>query len=295
MNVLLTGATGFIGARLARRLESAGHRVLPVSRRTGAAYDWSSDSLKRGVDEAEAIINLAGENLFAKRWTARQKELLRSSRLDGTRKLAALAATRKPSCFISASAIGYYGASADRVFDESAPPGEGFLAGLCVDWEAATDAASAAGVRTAVVRTGVVLGKGGGALSNMMPFFKLGIGGPLGNGRQWVSWVHIDDLMALFLFLLEHPLSGAFNATAPQPVRMKEFARALGRALHRPAIFPVPAPMLRMALGEVADVLLTGQRVEPRRARETGFRFGFTDIDAAFDDILGVTRLQRAG
>jgi uncharacterized protein (TIGR01777 family) len=286
MNVLLTGATGFIGARLAHRLESAGHRVLPVSRRAGAAYDWSEVNLKRGVDEADAIINLAGENLFAKRWTARQKELLRSSRIEGTRKLAALAAKRKLSCFISASAIGYYGSSTDRIFDESAAPGEGFLSSLCVDWEAATAAAAAAGVRTAIVRTGVVLGEGGGALSNMLPFFKLGIGGPLGNGRQWVSWVHIDDVIALFLFLLENAAHGTFNAASPQPVQMKEFARALGRALHRPAIFPVPAPMLRIALGEVAEVLLTGQRVEPRRTREAGFRFAFTDINAAFANIV---------
>jgi len=288
MKVLLTGASGFIGSKLTKRLESAGHRVLPVSRRAGSGYDWSDDSLARGVREADAVIHLAGENLFVKRWSARQKEILINSRKDSTMKLAALVAARKPSCFISSSAVGYYGPSETMRFNEDSPRGQDFLADLCGEWEAATEVAAMAGVRTAIVRTGVVLGMGGGALAKMLPPFKLGLGGPLGNGRQWVSWIHIDDLVSLFLFMLENPqASGAFNGTAPQPVSMKEFAKALGRALHRPAIFPVPAPMLRLALGEVADILLTGQHVEARRARETGFQFQFRDIESALTDIVG--------
>jgi uncharacterized protein (TIGR01777 family) len=294
MKVLLTGATGFVGSHLTQRLEAAGHTVLPVSRRArwtddgaGARFDWSDESLMSGVRAADAVIHLAGENLFAKRWSAKQKEILWSSRYDGTKKLATLVAARKPDCFISASAVGYYGASPDAVFQETSPRGQGFLAELCADWEAATDAAAEAGVRTAIVRTGVVLGPGGGALAKMLPPFKLGLGGPLGDGKQWVSWIHLDDLASLFLFLLENPkASGAFNGTAPQPVTMKELASALGRVLHRPAFLPAPAPLLRLALGEVADIMLTGQRVEPRRAREAGFKFRFADIESALSEIV---------
>jgi uncharacterized protein len=287
MKVLLTGASGFIGSRLSKRLEAAGHRVLPVSRRAGSGYDWSDESLARGVRESDAVIHLAGENLFAKRWSETQKQILVSSRTEPTRKLAALVAKRKPSCFISSSAVGYYGPDSTTHLHEGSPHGNDFLSGLCVDWEDATLAASYAGVRTAVIRTGVVLGLGGGALSKMLPPFKLGLGGPLGSGTQWVSWVHIDDLISLFLFILENPkANGVFNGTAPQPVTMKELAHSLGRALHRPAIFPVPAPILRLALGEVADILLTGQYVEPRRATEAGFKFQFRDVDSALNNIL---------
>jgi len=288
MKVLLTGASGFIGSRLSKRLEAAGHRVLPVSRRAGSGYDWSDESLARGVRESDAVIHLAGENLFAKRWSVAQKKILESSRTVPTRKLAALVAERKPVCFISASAVGYYGPNSNAHLHESSPHGNDFLSGLCMDWEDATLPASNGGVRTAVIRTGVVLVQGGGALSKMLPPFKLGLGGPLGSGKQWVSWIHIDDLISLFHFLLENPKTeGAFNGTAPQPVTMKEFAQSLGRALHRPAIFSVPAPILRLALGEVADILLTGQYVEPRRATEAGFKFQFRDVNSALKDIVG--------
>jgi uncharacterized protein len=291
MKVLLTGASGFIGSHLSKSLVAAGHQVLPVSRRPTSgtsSFDWSDASLTQGVRQADAVIHLAGENLFDKRWTSRRKEVLRSSRTELTTKLARLVAARKPACFISASAVGYYGDSLDARFTESAPRGRGFLADLCGEWEASTSAAAVAGVRTAITRIGVVLGDGGGALAKMLLPFKLGVGGPIGNGRQWLSWIHVGDLTSLFRFLLEKPdASGAFNATAPQPVTMKTFATALGRALHRPAIFPVPGPMLKLALGEVADVLLTGQYVEPLRACEAGFTFRFAGIDAALRDVVG--------
>ena len=288
MKVLLTGASGFIGSHLSKRLQADGHRVAPVGRHARPdGYDWSEASLARGVEETDAVIHLAGENLFGKRWTARQKNVLRTSRIEPTEMLARLVARRKPACFISTSAVGYYGASADARFGEESPRGDGFLAGLCGEWESAAAPAAAAGVRTAIVRVGVVLGQGGGALAKMLLPFRLGIGGPLGSGRQWVSWIHVDDLVSLFLFLLENPsASDVFNGTAPQPVTMKVFASALGRALHRPAIFPVPGPILKLALGEVADVLLTGQFVEPRRAVGLGFRFRFAGIDAAMQDAV---------
>jgi hypothetical protein len=292
MKVLLTGASGFIGSRLSKRLEASGHRILPVSRRPGSNYDWSDESLARGVRDSDAVIHLAGENLFAKRWSLAQKQILETSRTEPTRKLAALVAAKKPACFISASAVGYYGPHSDDHLYEGSPHGNDFLANLCAAWEEATLAARSAGVRTTVIRTGVVLGQGGGALSKMLPPFKLGLGGPLGSGKQWVSWIHINDLISLFHFILENPnASGAFNGTAPRPVTMKELAQSLGKALHRPAILPVPGFALRLALGEVADILLTGQYVEPKHAAEAGFKFQFADVDSALIDIVGEKEL----
>lgn len=290
MRILLTGATGFVGGRLSELLRGQGHEVLPVSRRplgSEAAFDWSEEGLQRGVAAADAIVHLAGENLFAKRWSARQKAVLCSSRVESTRRLARLAAEHGTKVFVSASAVGRYGASDDRELDESSPRGSDFLADLCTQWEDATEAAVEAGVRTAIVRIGVVLGKDGGALAKMLPPFRLGLGGPLGSGDQWMSWIHLDDLCGLIAFLLEHEgAAGPFNATAPNPVTMKTMARTLGRVLHRPAFLPAPAPMLRLALGEVADVLLTGQRVLPRRALAAGFSFRHPELEPALRDLL---------
>jgi uncharacterized protein (TIGR01777 family) len=298
MKILITGATGFVGAHLSRMLRERGHEPLAVSRNPHGsmeAFDWSEESLRRGVAAADAIVHLAGENLFARRWTARQKEVLRTSRVDSTRRLAALAAEHGTKVFVSASAVGWYGPSDDRELDESSPRGADFLADLCTQWEDATEAATEAGVRTAIVRIGVVLGKDGGALAKMLLPFRLGLGGPLGSGSQWMSWVHLDDLCALIVFLLEHEkAAGPFNATAPGPVTMRTFARTLGRVLHRPAFLPAPAPMIRLALGEVADVLLTGQRVLPRRALEAGFTFRHPVLEPALRDVLGRSPLPTA-
>ena len=288
MKILMTGATGFIGARLKAHLEESGHVVRVVSRRPGADFDWSDASLARGVGETEAVIHLAGENIFDKRWNAKQKQLLITSRVETTKRIAALVAARKPACFLSSSAIGWYGTSETATFDERSPHGSDFMADLCVQWEDATEAAVEAGVRTCRVRTGIVIGKGGGALAKMLPFFKLGIGGPLGSGRQWMSWVHLEDLCALFRFLLENGrTNGAFNGTAPNPVTNKELSRALGRVMHRPSALPVPEPMLRLTLGEIAKVLVTGQKVLPRRALEAGFRFDHPEVEEALRDALG--------
>ncbi len=291
MKVLLTGATGFVGSRLTQKLTAAGHTVLPVSRSLAGAYDWSDAGLARGVAEADAVVNLAGENLFEKRWTASQKGRLHASRVAPTKRLAELVAARRPVCFISASAIGFYGSNETDALTETAPPGSDFLATLCREWESATEAAASAGVRTVIVRLGVVLGARGGALAKMLLPFRLGLGGPLGSGRQWFSWIHLEDVTALLLFLLENNACvGAHNATAPNPVTMKELAKALGRALHRPAVMPVPAFALRLALGEGASAVLTGQKVLPARAAAAGFQFRFGDVDAALTDILGVSR-----
>lgn len=287
MKVLVTGATGFVGSRLIPRLRAAGHQVLTVSRGVEGDYDWSPESLEKGVGVADGIVHLAGENLFGKRWNPTQKKVLVSSRVETTRQLAELAAEKGVRSFISASAIGYYGPRDDVSVDETGAKGDDFLAGLCVEWEAAVEPAREAGLAVAIVRIGVVLGLGGGALQKMLPPFRLGLGGPLGSGRQIVSWIHIDDLVDLFVFLLAQPdAEGVFNGTAPNPVTMKELSRALGRALHRPALFPVPGFLLKLALGEVADVLLTGQTVEPSRALEAGFEFRHETIGQALDDLL---------
>ena len=287
MRVLVTGATGFLGSRLIPRLRTAGHETLTVSRGAEGDYDWSPESLEKAVGVADGIVHLAGENLFGKRWSPTQKKVLASSRVETTRKLAELAAEKGVRSFVSASAIGYYGPRDDVSVDETGAKGDDFLAGLCVEWEAAVEPAREAGLAVAIVRIGVVLGLGGGALQKMLPPFRLGLGGPLGSGRQIVSWIHIDDLVDLFVFLLAQPhAEGVFNGTAPNPVTMRDLSRALGRSLHRPALFPVPGFLLKLALGEVADVLLTGQTVEPSRALEAGFEFRHETVGQALDDLL---------
>jgi uncharacterized protein len=296
MKILLTGATGFIGSHLAPVLEAAGHTVRRVSRRPGADFDWSEASLARGVRETDAVIHLAGEGIFDRRWNAKRKQLIYSSRIDTTKRLAKLCAERKPAAFLSASAIGFYGTSETGEFDERSPHGSDFLASLCTDWEEATEAAVEAGVRTCRVRVGVVLHPSGGALAKMLPVFRLGLGGPLGNGRQWVSWIHLDDVTSLFRFLVENEHArGAFDATAPNPVTMRQFARALGKTLHRPSVFAVPRPMLRLTVGEVAEILTTGQRVLPRRTQEAGFRFAHPEIEGALAALLGPRVGMKAG
>lgn len=282
MKVLLTGATGFVGGALGRRLREGGHEVHPVSRRPGAGVGWGDDSLRRGVAECDAIIHLAGENIFGRRWSAAQKERLRTSRIDTTRRLAELAAEEGAGVLLMASGIGYYGASEDGRFDEDSPAGDDFLARLCADWERAAAPAAEAGVRLACARLGVVMGPGGGALERMLLPFRLGLGGRLGSGRQWFSWVHLDDVCDLLVLLLEREdLAGPFNFTAPGPVTNAEFTRTLGRVLRRPTVLPAPAFALRLALGEAAEVLLTGQHVSPRRAREAGYTFRHPELEDA--------------
>jgi uncharacterized protein (TIGR01777 family) len=276
MKVLVTGVTGFLGGHVARELEGAGHTVRGVSRRPDPAREtcgWEEEDLGRAVAESDAVVHLAGENLFARRWSARQKAVIRSSRVESTALLARLVAEKGGGVLVSASAVGFYGPHGDEEVDEEAPAGTDFLAGVCRDWEAALAPATEAGVRVARARTGVVLGDGG-ALARLLLPFKLGIGGPIGSGRQVFPWIHVGDCARLYRFLVESEgASGAYNATAPNAVTNRELARTLGRVLHRPAFLPLPGFALRLALGEVADVLLSGQRAVPRRAQAEGFAF----------------------
>jgi uncharacterized protein (TIGR01777 family) len=307
MKIVLTGATGFIGQVLTRRLYTAGHDLTVLTRdperaRQALPYPiafqaW--DALHElppaaALRGCEAIIGLAGENLAGRRWRLGQKRLLRDSRVVPTSYLKE--AIRhddavNPSLFISASAIGYYGDRGEEVLHETAPPGEGFLAGLTREWEEALFLREVAGTRRLALRIGMVVGAGGGALAKLLPVFRKGLGGPVGSGRQWVSWIHVEDLASLVLFLLEHPaLEGVFNAVAPHPVRNREFAKSLGAVLRRPALFPVPAAVLRVVLGEMATVVLDSQRVEPAAALQAGFRFRYETMREALEQAWAETR-----
>jgi uncharacterized protein (TIGR01777 family) len=300
VKVIVAGGTGFLGRPLCRALAAAGHTVVVLTRGQamvpGASrtVEWAPDrpagsdppdAWVREIDGADAVVNLAGAGLADRRWTEARKDVLRASRILATRNLVAAvrAARTRPSVFLSGSAVGFYGATGDAALDESFPPGSDFLATLCVHWEAEAHAAAALGCRVVIVRTGIVLGRDGGALKKLLPPFRLFVGGPIASGRQQMSWIHRDDWVALIRWTLERPsVSGVFNATAPHAVTNREFSRALGRALRRPSWLPVPAFALRLLVGEIADVaLVAGQRVVPTRATDAGFTFQYPDIDAA--------------
>jgi hypothetical protein len=301
MKIVVAGGTGFIGAALIKSLQSRGHAVVLLTRASAKALQrsetvvWQPDAAPRprpalvaAINGAEAIVNLAGEPIAGKRWTRAQKARLRSSRIDTTRTIvqAVADAQHKPRLLLNASAVGYYGARGDEEVTEAEPPGADFLSRLCREWEAEALRAEAHGVAVVRLRTGIVLGKGGGALAKMIPPFKFFIGGPLGSGRQWMPWIHLEDEVGLIEHLLTAGAGGAVNATALEPVRMKEFCAALGKALGRPSWAPVPGFVLRLAFGEMADVLLTGQRAVPAEAQRRGYRFRFPTLPEALKDIV---------
>jgi uncharacterized protein len=279
MNVAITGASGFIGRAVTENLQSSGHIVRAVSLRDALKPDALA-----GVN---AVVHLAGEPV-AQRWTAHARDRILRSRVEGTRALVAAMRGNSPQVLISASAVGYYGSRGNEILIESAPPADDFLGRVAAAWEEEAQAAEPLGVRVARVRIGMVLGKNGGALARMLPPFRMGVGGRLGNGRQWISWIHIDDLIALIAFLMkESTVRGVFNATSPYPVTNREFTRALAEAVHRPAILPVPAFALRLVFGEMASVLLASQRAVPDAAQRAGFVFENPDIFAALAQIVG--------
>ncbi len=310
MEVFVTGGSGFVGRALCRALIEGGHSVTVLTRSTRAA-----ESLPRGVgrllgdptrpgpwqEEAarhQGFVNLAGASIFG-RWTGAYKKLLRSSRLETTRNLVAALRRReggreggrerqRPAVLVSASAVGYYGFSNDRELSESSPPGEDFLARLCQDWEAAARQAESLGVRVVLARLGIVLAADGGALGRMLPIFRKGLGGRLGSGRQWFSWIHRADLVRAMVKCLEDEnLSGPVNCTAPRPVTNQELTRTLGRVLARPALLPAPGFAVRLALGQFGSVLLEGQRVLPQRLLQAGYRFRHPELEEALRDLVG--------
>jgi uncharacterized protein (TIGR01777 family) len=286
MRILVTGGTGFVGAPLCHALRGAGHTVRVVTRHPegadGTGVAW--DDVGQAVREAEAVVNLAGEPIAARRWKNEQKRRIRDSRVETTRRLvAAIAATEpRPAVLLSASAVGYYGPHGDEPLDETAGPGSDFLADVCTAWENEALAAERAGVRVVRLRLGIVLAADGGALPRMLPPFRAFVGGPIGRGEQWMSWIHRDDVTGLVVAALEDDRwHGAVNATAPEPVTNAGFARALGRTLSRPAVLRTPATVLRLVLGEMAEMLLTGQRVLPRVAEERGYRWRYPTLASA--------------
>lgn len=298
MRVLISGASGFVGGALARTLVAEGAQVgrlvrgepqVPLDVRWSPQAGHLDRAALEAVTPVDAVVHLAGESIAGGRWTAARKARIRDSRRDGTRLLAeALAAlAQKPPVFVSASAIGYYGYQGDTELTEDSPAGTGFLPDVCQQWEAAAEPARQAGIRVVHPRIGIVLSGTGGALPTMALPVRMGVGGPLGTGNQWLSWISIDDMLRVLRFAIErNDLEGACNAVSPHPVRNREFTRLLGRVLRRPAFMPVPEFLLKLVLGEMAEILLGSQRVLPARLLQLGFQFRDTDLEALLRRLL---------
>jgi uncharacterized protein len=297
VRITISGASGFIGRRLLQRLADGGHALHVLSRHAGtnlpntvALSVW--DPMKaapprESLAAADAVIHLAGEPV-AQRWNREVKRRIRESRVHGTRRLVETLAAlpRRPAVLVCASATGYYGSRGDEILEESSAPGSDFLAEVCAAWEQEARVAAGLGLRVVCVRTGIALDPRGGALARMLTPFRMGVGGRLGSGRQWMSWIHLADLVELFCLAVETPLEGPLNGVAPFPVSNAEFTRELASALRRPALFPVPPIALRLMFGEMAGVLLDSQRVFPRTAETAGFRFRFPQLGPALADLL---------
>ena len=297
MNILVTGASGLVGSSLVTFLTGRGNRVIELQRHSaGSPSDGATWNVRTGQIELspagplDAVVHLAGENI-AQRWTPAAQERIRSSRIDGTRLLSEALAKlpQRPQVLVCASATGIYGDRGDEILDEQSPPGTGFLAEVCRAWEAATAPAETGGIRVVHLRFGVVLTPRGGALAKMLPPFRLGLGGPVGSGRQWWSWIALDDLLgAIRHALANEQLRGAVNAVAPSPVTNREFAKTLGAVLRRPAFLPAPAFALKLLLGQMAkEALLASARVQPAKLQATGFHFQFPELEPALRHLLG--------
>jgi len=297
LNITITGASGFIGRRLMKLLTTNGHTLHVLSRHAGtnlppnvrlSVWDaFAGPAPDAALRDADAVIHLAGEPV-AQRWTAESKRRIRESRVQGTQRLVEAMGKlpEPPRALVCASAIGYYGNRGDEILAESSAPGSDFLSEVCTAWEREASGAEQLGVRVVRLRIGIVLAPQGGALARMLPPFRMGAGGPLGNGRQWMSWIHLDDLCEMFRFAAEQPVRGAMNGVAPYPVTNADFTRTLAATLHRPAIFPVPQFALRTMFGEMAEVLVSSQRVSPKGVEAAGFQFRYPQLAPALADLL---------
>lgn len=307
MRSLITGGTGLVGRRLIRRLQERGDQPLILTRRAAAARALfgakaeliEGDPMRAGdwmdaAGDCDAVIHLAGENIFSHRWNTSFKKQLRDSRILSTQNIVEVLrrkprrADGQPKTLVNASAIGFYGPRGDEELSEVSSPGSDFLAQLCMEWEQAARAAESSGARVALIRVGVVLDREGGALAKLLTPFKLGAGGPVGSGRQWMSWIHHADLVGLFLLALDQAdAKGPINGTAPNPVTNRDFGKTLGRVLHRPSFVWTPGLALRALVGEAATLVTTGQRVLPQRALSLGYAFQYPTLEAALRQILG--------
>lgn len=281
MRIMISGLSGLIGSALQENMKAGGHSVIGLPRTYKDPIDFT---------DVDAVVHLAGEGIAEGRWTTAKKRRIEDSRVNGTRQLAEQLARSepKPSAFVCASAIGFYGSRDNELLDENSPAGNGFLPEVCKKWEAAARPAEEAGIRTIHIRTGIVLGKKGGALKKMLPPFKMGAGGILGSGRQYMSWISLDDEVKAIRFLIDtETISGAVNLVAPNPVTNHEFTKVLGKILHRPSIFPMPAFAVRLLFGEMGEALLLGSsRVAPKKLIDAGYEFCHAHLQPALEDIL---------
>lgn len=294
MRILITGGTGFIGKALGPLLASQGHQLILWTRQLKpnlpeGVTDYVNQLSELAPDSIEAVINLAGAGIADKRWSEERKQLLISSRVKTTEQLVDWieAQETRPEVLVSASAVGYYGEQGNQEVTEQTQAVAGFTHDLCAQWEAAALAAEKLGVRVCLVRTGVVLGKGGGSLAKMLPAFRLGAGGRLGSGQHWFPWIHLEDMAKVYAWLIKNEQAkGVFNASAPNPVTNTEFTKALGKALNRPTIFPMPEAVLKVLFGEMAELLLVSAKMLPQRLIEEGFEFSYSEIDQALAAII---------
>ncbi|HXH31031.1 MAG TPA: TIGR01777 family oxidoreductase [Bacteriovoracaceae bacterium] len=300
MKVLITGGTGFVGRVIVRQLLESGDEVIVLTRNVAKAImnlgkdcryvQWNSTEVPPELDpalEVDGVINLMGEGIAEKRWSEEQKKKIYGSRIHGTGNLIKGLSTlqRRPSVFVSTSAVGIYGNRSDEEISEASPVGSDYLATVCKDWEKAAQGAAELGCRLAVIRVGVVLGKGGGALHKMLPIFKLGVGGKVGSGEQFMSWIHIEDLAAMYIEALKNPkITGVYNGTSLYPVTNLEFTKTLGKTIKRPTFAPAPAFALKAVFGEMSAVLLEGQKVIPKMFKETDFRYRYPTLELALRD-----------
>jgi len=298
MKIFITGSTGFVGSHLVENLLKNGHRIIAVASRphsAGIPHDnfeyLSADTTKKGpwqnaLADVDAVINLAGRTIF-KRWTKAYKQSIYDSRVLTTRHVVEALPDNRDITFCSASAVGYYGNRKDDILSEKEPVGKDFLAAVCRDWEAEAFKAEEKGVRVIITRFGVILGRGGGALSKMVPAFKLFVGGPMGHGRQWFPWIHMEDLISAIVFVLgNNDIRGPANFCSPHPIQNRKLAKTLGRVLRRPSFMPAPALMVRLALGEFGEILMASQRAVPESLIESGFGFRFSNIEDAVRNII---------
>lgn len=296
MRILISGSHGLVGEALIRALETGGHDIYRLVRHapnSESEIEWSPDRYSIAISRIEgfdAVYHLAGESIASGRWNDEKKKKIRESRTKGTKLLSDALANlaQPPKTLISASAIGYYGDRGDELLSETSPPGKDFLADVCVEWEKATEHAQEKGVRVVNTRFGIILDKEGGALAKMLPPFRMGIGGRIGDGKQWMSWIALDDVIGALQFALTNDgLSGPVNFVAPNPVTNAEFTKALGRALSRPTFFPIPEFGVRLAFGEMADaLLLSSQRVEPAKLAVSTYQFAYSNLESALRSVL---------